>query len=96
MLNRMLTHLLASITNVANRLTANTNLHEIFKSTKISSLLTINPAQWGAAIGEKTGSATIEAIIGAVFIDSGLRVDITRGVMEKLGLTVPTSMVGMV
>lgn len=44
-----------------------------------------NPSQLGV-VSDKTLATTVEAILGAVYLDSGKDLDIVKAVMRALGL----------
>ncbi len=63
---------------------ANANLSGVCHSTGLAAFINKNKASWGA-VSPATGSATVEAVLAAVFLDSG-SMDAVKQVMNTLGL----------
>lgn len=62
---------------------SNTNLDRIGRENGLDMYINTNPSQ-GRTISPVTMTATVEAVLGAVYLDSGM--DDVKQVMEKLGL----------
>ncbi|KAL2065217.1 hypothetical protein VTL71DRAFT_2886 [Oculimacula yallundae] len=69
---------------------SNQNLTDICTSTSVARYINGNPSHVGAQ-SPKTKTATIEAVLGAVFLDSGKNIDSVRTAMIALGLHAPTA-----
>lgn len=63
--------MLGAIDTQVQRAVNNVRLAETFDTFDFSQCLNVNPSQ-GLAIGARTKADTIEAIIGAVYMDDGL------------------------
>ncbi|KAJ5131464.1 uncharacterized protein N7515_007503 [Penicillium bovifimosum] len=83
--NRLPGHIQNVITNVAS----NDNLYAQGLALGLESFIVKNPAQWDLPVGRKTMATTMEAIIGAVYYDSGKNRDATERVITALGLAWP-------
>jgi ribonuclease-3 len=70
---------------ISSEIVSNKNLDMIGRRNRIDSLVNRNPSQQGI-VSEVTLTATVEAIIGAVYLDSGRSTAEVRRVMERLGL----------
>ncbi|CZT52105.1 related to RNAse III [Rhynchosporium secalis] len=68
-----------------DNIVSNENLAGICTTTGLAQYINGNPSQWGEQ-QTKTKTATIEAIFGAVFLDSGKKIDCVRTAMAALGL----------
>ncbi|XMA14618.1 hypothetical protein WAI453_007409 [Rhynchosporium graminicola] len=73
------------ISQRTNNIVSNQNLAGICTTTGLAQYINGNPSQWGEE-QTKTKTATIEAILGAVFLDSGKKIDCVRTAMAALGL----------
>jgi ribonuclease-3 len=80
-----LNSILESSTNILNNRASNNALATLGLSKGLDKHVIINPAQWGI-VSNKTMATTVEALIGAVFIDSGLDINAVRAVMVNLGI----------
>lgn len=67
---------------------ANLKLAEIGFAKGLDPLIYKNPSQVGA-VSAKPMALTVEALLGAVFMDSGKSADAVRRVMAELGLAWP-------
>ncbi|KAK6384337.1 hypothetical protein LTS17_001900 [Exophiala oligosperma] len=72
--------------NLVSSRGSNQNLNEIGAECGFSRYIKLNPCQKGAA-PPTTMASTVEAIIGAVWEDSGKDLDRVRGVVRALHLT---------
>ena len=63
---------------------SNANLHMVGRTHGLDALINRNPADIDAPVGTITMAATVEAIFGAVYLDSGMK-SVTQ-VMRNLGL----------
>ena len=63
---------------------SNTNLNTIGRTNGLDTLINKNPAELDDYVGPSTVAATVEAIIGAVYLDSDM--ESVTGVMQNLGL----------
>ncbi|KAK7457553.1 hypothetical protein Landi51_01686 [Colletotrichum acutatum] len=75
--------MLGAIDAQLQRAVNNVRLAEIFDTFDFLECLNLNPSQ-GRAIGARTKADTIEAIIGAAYLDGGL--DAARLVATRLGI----------
>lgn len=66
----------------------NTGLGKLGKDIGVDNLVYKNPSQRGDVSG-KSRASTVEALLGAVFLDSGKSTDAVRGAMAELGLAWP-------
>ena len=64
---------------------SNTNLNMIGRTNGLDTLINKNPAELDDYVGPSTVATTVEAIIGAVYLDSDM--ESVTGVMRNLGLT---------
>jgi len=62
---------------------SNTNLDRVGRENGLDMYINTNPAQ-GRTMSPITMTVTVEAVLGAVYLDSGM--DDVKKVMEKLGL----------
>jgi ribonuclease-3 len=69
---------------------SNQNLADICSSTGIADYINGNPSHLGEQ-SPRTKTASIEAIIAAVFLDSGKDIESVRTMMAALGLEAPTT-----
>lgn len=63
----------------------NTNLALIGRSRGLDKYIHVNPCQWGQ-VSDKVMATAVEALIGAVFIDSDWNISIVQSVIVKLGI----------
>ncbi|KAG9245654.1 putative RNAse III [Calycina marina] len=77
------------IDRTTSEIVSNQNLAEICTSTTIAYYINGIPSQRGEQ-PPKTRTATIEAILAAVLLDSGKSIESVRSVMAALGLDAPT------
>ncbi|KAJ5996244.1 hypothetical protein N7499_007441 [Penicillium canescens] len=73
------------MTNILNNRASNNALAILGRSRGLDEHVIINPAQWGM-VSNKTMATTVEALIGAVFLDSGLDINAVIAVMRNLGI----------
>ena len=64
---------------------SNTNLNTIGRTNGLDTLINKNPSELDDYVGPSTVATTVEAIIGAVYLDSDM--ESVTGVMRNLGLT---------
>lgn len=87
--NLVATHLLrenlGSMDNVIQSIVNNTHLEMIGRRIHIDELVNANPSQQGY-VSPRIVADTLEAIIGAVYLDSGKDTESVRLVMSTLGL----------
>jgi ribonuclease-3 len=81
---------LGFIDRTTSDIVSNQNLAEICTYTGIAHYINGNPSQPGEQ-SPKTRTATIEAILAAVFLDSGKSIESVRTAMASLGLEAPTA-----
>ncbi|PQE13240.1 hypothetical protein CJF30_00003113 [Rutstroemia sp. NJR-2017a BBW] len=81
---------LGSISNLTDSIVANQNLADICTNTGIVGYINGNQSHVGAQ-SPRTTSATIEAILAAVYLDSGKNIDDVRAAMTSLGLAAPAA-----
>jgi ribonuclease-3 len=67
----------------------NSNLRSVAMELELARFIEKNPSQPGA-VPAGPMATTVEALVGAVFIDSGRNLDVAQSVMEELGLWWPT------
>ena len=73
--------------NMISRIGGNTNLANIGQHLGLTRYIGKNKAQ-GQMISTRVMSATVEAIIGAVFLDCNYDIPAVRQVMETIGIEV--------
>jgi ribonuclease-3 len=73
------------MTNILKNRASNNALATLGRSKGLDEHVIINPAQWGI-VSNKTMATTVEALIGAVFLDSRLDINSVRAVMVNLGI----------
>jgi ribonuclease-3 len=71
--------------NIVQVIVNNTNVERIGRQIHIDEIVNRNPAQQGSVSG-RTITDTVQAILGAVYLDSGRNIDCVRLVMVKFGL----------
>jgi ribonuclease-3 len=81
---------LGFIDRTTSEIVSNQNLTKICTHTGIAYYINGNPSLHGEQ-SPKTMTATVEAIIAAVFLDSGKTIETVRTVMASLGLEAPTT-----
>lgn len=69
---------------VVSDIGSNANLDKVGRTYGLDNLINKNPADKDGSVGQITMAATVEAILGAVYLDSNMRA-VTR-VMWNLGL----------
>ncbi|OBT74343.1 hypothetical protein VF21_06888 [Pseudogymnoascus sp. 05NY08] len=74
-----------SMDSIVQRIVNNTNLERVGRRIHIEDLVNRNPSQQGI-VPPRTVSDTLEAILGAVYLDSGSDLGAVRLVMANLGL----------
>lgn len=75
------------ITRFIGNVGANPSLITIGRAKGLDALINKNPSDKGYPVGGRTIADTIEAIIGAVYVDSNSNVQIVKEVMQKLDMT---------
>lgn len=70
---------------IVQRIVRNTELERIGRQNNLEQLININPSQQGV-ISSRTITDAFEAIIGAVYLDSGKDLESVRLVIARLGL----------
>jgi ribonuclease-3 len=81
-----LTYLLpGEIAAFHDRVASNTNLIRLGRSKELDRFVHGNPAQLGV-VSDRLMSATVEAIIAVVFLDSGMDLAIVRQMLIELGI----------
>lgn len=63
----------------------NTNLERVGRRIHLEDIVNKNPAQLGL-VSKNTLTATVEAILAAVYLDSGKNIEPVQLVMARLGL----------
>jgi ribonuclease-3 len=81
---------LGGINDVVVSIVSNQNLAKICTDTGIAHYINRNHSQPGEQ-SRRTTSATIEAILAAVYLDSGKNIDEVRAAMTSLGLAAPAA-----
>ncbi|KFY05166.1 hypothetical protein O988_00217 [Pseudogymnoascus sp. VKM F-3808] len=71
--------------NSVSYIGSNANLDRVGRLNNLDAIVNRNPSQPGA-VAANTLTATFEALIGAVYLDSGGTTTLARLVMERLGL----------
>ena len=77
--------LLGIISNAVSRIGSNSNLDQCGRMNGLEHFINKNPSQ-GNNVSPVTMTATVEAILAAVYYDSGRTTDNVRTVMDTLGL----------
>lgn len=72
------------LSRVVSDVGSNANLDMVGRTNGLDALINKNPSDKDAPVGAITMAGTIEAIIGAVYLDSGMKS--VTGVMQNLGL----------
>ena len=70
---------------IVQQVANNTNLSTIGRQNGLAAYVNTNPSQ-GGVISEKTLATTVEALLGAVYLDSGNDLNAVKSVMRALGL----------
>ena len=70
---------------IVQQVANNTNLSTIGRQNGLAAYINTNPSQEGL-ISEKTLTNTVEALLGAVYLDSGNDLNAVKLVMRALGL----------
>lgn len=78
-------HIHNTVENIVN----NANLSKVASQIGISELLILHPSQQGSRPGRKTIATAMEAIVGAVFVDSGYDFMVAGAVVNNMGLGIP-------
>lgn len=81
---------LGSIDQAVQSIVSNNNLAERCTATGITQFINVNPSQ-GNEKAPKTRSATVEAVLAAVYTDSGRNIVKVQEVMHALGLDAPNA-----
>lgn len=71
---------------IIQRLVSNSNLSMIGRQNGLEAYINPNPGQRGMIISEKTMATAVEALLGAVWHDSGHDINAVNSVMRALGL----------
>lgn len=71
--------------SIVQRIVNNTNLERVGRRIHIEDLVNKNPSMQGV-VPPRTVSDTVEAILGAVYLDSGKDLDAVKLVMANLGV----------
>lgn len=79
----------ASIDTAIQNIVSNNNLAERCTTTGLTEFINVNPSQ-GKEKPPKTRAATVEAVLAAVYTDSGRNISTVQQVMHVLGLDAPT------
>ncbi|KAK2758977.1 hypothetical protein FQN54_003075 [Arachnomyces sp. PD_36] len=83
-------HSRGSISDAKTSIASNNNLAERCTATGLTQFINVNPSQRNAD-APKTRAATVEAVIGAVYTDSGRNMAVVEQVMHALGLDAPSA-----
>ncbi|EMD67299.1 hypothetical protein GGP41_007213 [Bipolaris sorokiniana] len=70
--------------NRVRDLCRNTKLSQVAQESGISSHITLNPCQQGR-VSQETAASTVEALVGAVYLDSGKDISKVKDVLETIG-----------
>ncbi|RMZ69975.1 rnase iii [Pyrenophora seminiperda CCB06] len=70
--------------NRVENLCRNTKLSQVAQRSGISSYITKNPSQSGP-VPQETAASTIEALVGAVYLDSGKDISMVKKALEAIG-----------
>ncbi|EUC39445.1 hypothetical protein COCMIDRAFT_10509 [Bipolaris oryzae ATCC 44560] len=62
----------------------NTKLSQVAQRSKISTYVTKNPCQEGQ-VPQETAASTIEALVGAIYLDSGKDMSTVKKVLKAIG-----------
>ncbi|KFY32893.1 hypothetical protein V495_08635 [Pseudogymnoascus sp. VKM F-4514 (FW-929)] len=76
--------------NAAESIVNTTGLERVGRLLNIDEIVNRNPSQQGS-VSPRTITDTVQAILGAVYLDSGRSIDSVRLVMANLGLWGPES-----
>ncbi|KFY02952.1 hypothetical protein O988_01770 [Pseudogymnoascus sp. VKM F-3808] len=76
---------IGAMNNIVQVIVNNTNVERIGRQIHIDEIVNRNPAQQGS-VSPRTITDTVQAILGAVYLDSGRNIDCVRLVMVKFGL----------
>lgn len=76
---------LGAMNNVVESIVSITGLERVGRLINIDEIVNRNPAQQGS-VSPRTITDTVQAILGAVYLDSGRNIDSVRLVMVNLGL----------
>lgn len=74
-----------SMSNIITNIGSNANLERVGRRVHLQELVNTNPSQAGQ-VSTVTLTATLEAILGAVYIDCSNRAELVLVVMARLGL----------
>ncbi|KFY31752.1 hypothetical protein V493_00834 [Pseudogymnoascus sp. VKM F-4281 (FW-2241)] len=74
-----------SMDSIVQRVVNNANLERVGRRNHIDDLVNRNPSQQGI-VSPRIVADTVEAILGAVYLDSGNDIDCVRLVMARIGL----------
>lgn len=81
---------LGMISKVISAKASNAHLAEVGIDNALDQLVYTNPAQHGL-VSPRTMATAVEAILGAVYVDSEEDLQVTRSVLEALQLTWPSN-----
>lgn len=87
---QQLTYILGVINPLLDRVSGNQNIAKIGFEKGLDQFVYKNPSQYGN-VSPGPMASTVEALLGAVFLDSGEDIDAVRRVMLVLGLSWPTA-----
>lgn len=76
--------LLAEGHNRVKNLCRNTKLSQVAQRSGVSSYITKNPCQLGL-VPQETAASTVEALVGAVYLDSGEDISTVKKVLNAIG-----------
>lgn len=82
----MLTRTPAEQNALISRIASNANLNNIGQILNLGRYINRNPSAVGVRVAPATMASTVEAIIGAVYLDSDKDLDTIEAVMLALGL----------
>lgn len=72
--------------NLVSTLGSNANLSDVARRVGLEDHIVVNPGHVGR-VSDKTLATTVEAVLGAVYLDSGKGLDVVRLAMARLELT---------
>jgi ribonuclease-3 len=71
--------------NRVKNLGSNRKLSEVARSSGLAKYIAQNPCQQGQ-VPQETAASTVEALVGAVYLDCGENISTVRKVLEAIGL----------
>ena len=75
------------MTNFLQTIGSNNNLDRVGRVHGLDAYVHINPG--GNTVAPNTMAATVEALLGAIYLDSGHDIEAVNAVMNRLGLRAP-------